>query len=181
MNRIIYWLLSCLMLLGGRRLLFWLIGPVGSEQAAGHAGKRHLMADLVNRLNETLGVEKIDGVASSFVIVAATIGAALFGWMCDAALGERAFGPRRNGLIAFAAGAFSAIVWVQLVPHPPAQQGADLLVIGALGSSLTLCALSIVKQAVKDRFDDFGRGACSALARNDRARSRIEAVSRRRP
>ncbi|HMK88907.1 MAG TPA: hypothetical protein VK446_04640 [Methylocystis sp.] len=179
MNRLLSSLFVFLALFLGRRLIFSAAPPDGSR-GGGRPNGHGVTTGLVENLADALGLDELDGASFGLLFLAASSCSVALGWLYHVALGDRAFGVRLNGLIAFASGAFSVILWAKLAPEAVAQQGAGFLVIGAVGSCIVLLALVFAKRALADGFESIATGAVSTSPRQSRTASRIDAISRRR-
>lgn len=135
---------------------------------------------LVGRLLSALGIEEIDSTTLLLLTVAAAFCSGVLGWGADIAFGERAFGPKLNGTIAFASGVFSVIGWTSLFGVDPSDLGG-LTLIGTIGAALGVLACVLAKAALLRGVDDLMRGQSPAAASSkQRAAARIDAVTRRR-
>lgn len=180
MNRILLSVLTMGSMIFGRRLLDWLADRTNGDPGAQTPGRRGFFPLLVDRVLGAFGVEEIDTLSFSLLVVAAILCATMIGWTFHVVLGGRGFGPTLNGLIGFSSAVGAVLLVLLVVPAGFAFTFASLMFIGGFGASVVLFGLAFARKAALDRADGYLRGEWSLGDSKNVAANRREAVVRRR-
>ena len=182
MNRILMFFVTMLPLLFWNKLSAVLFGAPDAPAATGAApaaqASSGMKRKIVDYFAQRMAGAHVDDRMLELLTLAAAVYSLVLGYLFHAALGERAFGPRLNGLFSFF-GAASGVGGLLFLAGKPQPSSLTALIYAAMfGSAALLIALSILKALVAAKIDELASGG--GAARPPAALGRLNAVANRR-
>lgn len=172
MNKIAL-LLSPMFIIGWFRITFGSIIPsswFGPSERLGYADaatpdEPSLRIKLVQWVLGSYHISTVTETDMAIITVLVLLYSALFGYLSDLAIRERAFGVSLNGTVGFVGACVGLVGYARLNLAYDSSRFGLVLVLMILSSTSLLCALSMVKTRLVDEADSFLAGAKGRAAK----------------